>query len=361
MKSPILLFLLISSSCNAAINLDGKLDEDEWLTAQSFTQMKVVQPFTLIDPMYQTEVLITSNETGIYFGFKNYQPKDSRNNDVSSRDQGIGSDKIELMLDFDNNAITAYSFQVGNGGSIRDGTFSSESGFSNEWDGNWQGASSENEEYWVAEMLIPWDVVSMKKSVDGKRILNWYVIRSLSNSNTAYSNVETTESRPRFLNDFASVSIDDYSVSSLQLFGYTTARRDFHNQNSTVDAGLDIFWKSGNGKQLTATINPDFGHIESDGLVVNFSATETFFNERRPFFTENQTLFNVNGTYGLRMIHTRRIGASPDVGEELSSGIDAAIKYSSNQDDFTYGLFAATESDGENHQGRDFYAGRFFT
>ena len=128
----LILALFLCKPSLAIISLDGKLDDKEWLTAQSFTEMKVVEPFTLSEPKYKTEVLITSNQEGIYFGIKNFQPLDSRNSDTSARDQRIGSDKIEVMIDFDNNGITAYSFQVGNGGSIRDGTYSSESGYSNE-------------------------------------------------------------------------------------------------------------------------------------------------------------------------------------------------------------------------------------
>ena len=58
-----------------------------------------------------------------------------------------------------------------------------------------------------------------------------------------------------------------------------------------TDAGADIFWKPNGQMQLTATINPDFGQVESDDLVVNFSANETFFSDKRPFFTENQGIF----------------------------------------------------------------------
>ncbi len=358
-KILLLLILLFFRPSYATITIDGELNETEWHEAQLFNKLLVVEPYLLDEPRYQTETLITSNESGIYIGIKNYQPIDTRNTDVFPRDQTIESDKVELMLDFDNNAITAYSFQLGAGGSIRDGTFSSESGFSNEWDGNWSGAVSSNDEYWAAEFLIPWDVVSMKASDDGKRQLNWYLIRSIPNETQAYANVPTTEFRQRFLNDFETISLTDYSQSSLQLYAYATARKNIHNQDSSMDAGLDLFWKSGNGKQLTATVNPDFGQIESDSLVVNFSATEIFFNERRPFFTENQTLFKLPVAYGLRVIHTRRIGSRPDIGTDVATDIDAAIKFTDNHDQFTYGVFAASESSGNEFTGRDYFAGRF--
>ena len=358
---PKIAFFLILLSFNSfgAITVDGDLSESEWQQAQSYTQMQVVIPYTLEKPKNKTEALITSTENGIYFGFKNYQSVESRNTDSSARDQRIGSDKIELMIDFDTNAITAYSFQLGGSGSIRDGVFSSNSGFSNEWDGNWQGAVSSNDEYWSAEFYIPWDVVSMKASDGDNRKLNWYVIRSLPNESQSYANVATAETRQRFLNDFATVEIKDYAHSSLQLFPYITARQDILNHDTTADVGMDVFWKSGNGKQLSATLNPDFGQIESDNLVVNFSATETFFNERRPFFTENQSLFNLIGTFGLRLIHTRRIGSRPDTGEGLATDIDAAVKFTDNRDNYTYGFFAASEASGQDYDGRDYLAGRF--
>lgn len=343
----------------ASILLDGVLDDEQWASAQKFTQMTVVEPYVLTDPEYTTEILVTSDADGIYFGIRNFQPLDTRNNDISARDRGINSDRNQIIIDFDSNAITAYSFEIGSGGSIRDGIFSNENNFSNEWDGVWQAATSSTDDFWITEVHIPWDVVSMRESDNGQRLLKWFVKRVVADKNLSYANVAANNNRQRFMSEFTSLTINDFASSSLQLFGYGIARKDFHQENDSTDVGLDLFWKSGNGKQLTATINPNFGHVESDGLVVNFSATETFFNERRPFFTENQALFNVQGANGLRLLHTRRIGAAPDTGDDLTSAIDAAVKFTDNRDNLTYGFFAATESSGDEYEGRDFFASRF--
>ncbi len=350
--------LLIYSVASCAINLDGILDDVQWQEAQHFTDLVLVKPYVLTPAQYKTDIYVVSDEKGIYFGIKNYQPVNTRNTDSSARDQRIGSDRNQIIIDFDNNSITAYSFEVGISGSIRDGIFSNENNFSNEWDGNWVAKTTQNNEYWTSEVFIPWDVVSMKKSKDEMRQLKWYVARTVVDINEVYANVAADNSRQRFLSEFAPLTIKDYASSSFSLFGYASGRRDFHNQTSSFDMGLDLFWKSGNGKQLTATVNPDFGQIESDRLVVNFSATEVFFNERRPFFTENQSLFNVQGANGLRLLHTRRIGARPDTGTESSTDIDTAIKYTDNRENMTYGVLAAFESSGDGFQGRDYFAAR---
>ncbi len=350
--------LLINSMSSHAITLDGVLDDPQWQDAQHFTDLVLIKPYVLTPARFKTDIFVTSDEKGIYFGIKNFQPIESRNTDASARDQRIGSDKNQIIIDFDNNGISAYSFDVGIGGSIRDGIFSNENNFSNEWDGNWSAQTSSNNDYWVSEIFIPWDVVSMKKSDGDVRHLKWYFARSVVDINEVYANIPTDNSRQRFLSEFTPLTIKDFAASSFSLFGYASGRRDFHNQANSSDIGLDLFWKSGNGKQLTATVNPDFGQIESDRLVVNFSATEVFFNERRPFFTENQSLFNVQGANGLRLLHTRRIGARPDTGAAGVSDIDAAVKYTDNQDQITYGVLAAFESSGNDFEGRDYFAGR---
>jgi predicted nucleotidyltransferase len=358
-NSIILLLLLVSTVAISQVKLDGILDEDLWASAQKVTDMRVVDPYTLATPEYKTEIKVTSDAQGMYFGIVNWQPVGTRNLDTSARDRGIGSDKNQIIIDFDNNAIIAYSFEVGIGGSIRDGIYSNENSFSNEWDGNWSAKTSSTDDYWVAEVLIPWDVVSMKKSSSELREIKWYVGRTIADKKQVYASVEASDKRQRFLRDFKSLTLKDYASSSFALFGSATLRNDFHNDKKSADVGLDLFWKSGNGKQLTATINPDFGQIESDRLVVNFSATETFFNERRPFFTENQALFDVRGANGLRVLHTRRIGARPDAGDEKSSDIDVAVKYTDTREASTFGVFAASESTGVGFEGRDYIAGRF--
>ena len=358
-KTLFLVLISLSFTSYAEITIDGKLDEPQWQDAQKFNQLLIVEPYTLSIPEYTTEILVTTDSKGIYFGIKNYQPVNTRNTDISARDAGISSDRNKIIIDFDNNGITAYSFEIGSGGSIRDGIWSNENNFSNEWDGTWSAKTFSTNKYWITETLIPWDVVSMNKSKDQQRDIKWYVSRRVANQNLTFANAPTNDDRQRFISDFPVITIQDFSKSSLQLFGYISGRQDFHLDEHTADAGLDIFWKSGNGKQLTATINPDFGQIESDGLVVNFSATETFFNERRPFFTENQSLFNVSGANNLRLIHTRRIGASPDASDALVSDINAAVKFTDNKEAYTYGLFAATEDSGDGFKGRDFFVSRF--
>ena len=81
--------------------------------------------------------------------------------------------------------------------------------------------------------------------------------------------------------------------------------------DGSARVGLDLKYLLTSNLTLNATFNPDFGQVEVDPAVVNLSAFETFFPEKRPFFMEGMGLFNVAGAgYDGNMrtsVHTRRV------------------------------------------------------
>src|SRR5262249_20252529 len=87
--------------------------------------------------------------------------------------------------------------------------------------------------------------------------------------------------------------------------------------------GLDTKYALTPGLTLTATINPDFGQVEADPAVVNLSAFETFFSERRPFFVEGSGNFRFDSDCmdgPCQMFYSRRVGRAPQATGELPSG-----------------------------------------
>jgi hypothetical protein len=78
--------------------------------------------------------------------------------------------------------------------------------------------------------------------------------------------------------------------------------------NLAARAGADVKMGLGPNITLDGTVNPDFGQVEADPAVVNLSAFEVFFDEKRPFFTEGSQLLRGNGP---SYFYSRRIGARP--------------------------------------------------
>ncbi|MDZ7764625.1 MAG: DUF5916 domain-containing protein [Melioribacteraceae bacterium] len=85
--------------------------------------------------------------------------------------------------------------------------------------------------------------------------------------------------------------------------------------------GADAKIGIGTNLNLDLTVNPDFGQVEVDPAVLNLSAFETFFPEKRPFFNEGNNVFNfgmggLNSNWGFNfgtpsLFYSRRIGRSP--------------------------------------------------
>ena len=340
------------------IRVDGTLDESVWQDAIVINEFVTTSPYSLAEPEYKTEVRMLTNEQGIFIGITNFQPKVSQLSNRTARDANINADSNSIVIDFDDTGVAAYRFSVGNGGSLLDGIYRNENAFSSEWDGVWSAKTSSDEEHWFTEVHIPWDVAPMVSATNGARNMGLHVERHLVSQQKTYASQPIHPSRQRFLSDIKSLPIKDYAGASLQTFASFTSREDRVAEETSGNLGLDLFWKPDSSKQLSLTLNPDFGHVDSDGLVVNFSPTETFFSENRAFFTENQSLFTLNGPENLRLVHTRRIGSRPDVGDALGADINAAVKFTSVDEEFSYGVFAAQEKEDVLSLGRDFYTGR---
>ena len=75
--------------------------------------------------------------------------------------------------------------------------------------------------------------------------------------------------------------------------------------------GLDFKYGIKENLTLDATINPDFGQVEADPAVLNLSAFEVRFDERRPFFQEGAGMFRCQPCQGI--FYPRRIGRTPQL------------------------------------------------
>ena len=75
--------------------------------------------------------------------------------------------------------------------------------------------------------------------------------------------------------------------------------------------GLDAKVGLSSNFTLDATVNPDFGQVEADPSVVNLTAYETFYEEKRPFFLEGRKILAFEVEDEDQLFYSRRIGAPP--------------------------------------------------
>ena len=96
---------------------------------------------------------------------------------------------------------------------------------------------------------------------------------------------------------------------------------------------------------LDLTINPDYGQVELDPSVMNLTAYETFYDEKRPFFLEGKHILDfANGSD--MMFYTRRIGAAPSY---TPQGIDNINSFADTKDNVP--IIGALKLTGTNRHG----------
>ncbi|MET0533511.1 MAG: DUF5916 domain-containing protein [Steroidobacter sp.] len=330
----------------SAVEIDGSVDPEEWREARHITDFRKVQPLNGEPASLMTEAWVLATPDGLAVAFRNTQPPSvPRTRQRVQRDFDEQVDRINVMIDFDADHRTGYNFTVSSTDGVFDAVITNEAEFNPDWDGNWRHAVGEDEQAWTAEVLIPWHIASMREANGDIRMLRIYVDRVVGATGERVAWPMASFERPRFLSDFAEMEVRNYSQSLLAVTPYVSGLYDLVGDRESGDAGVDVFWKPNGQTQLTATLNPDFGQVESDDLVVNFDATETFISDKRPFFTENQGIFEFTTPSDFsQLLYTRRIGGPADDGRG-SGDIVAALKLNGSFGATKYGVFGADEDD----------------
>jgi hypothetical protein len=347
---------LLCPGAVCAVEIDGRIDPAEWADARHVTDFRQVQPLSGAPASQPTEAWILATPEGLAVAFRNVQPASvPRTRQRVRRDFEEQVDRVNLMVDFDGDGRTGYDFTVASTGGIADSVITNQNEFNDDWDGDWRHAVGEDAESWTVEMLIPWHIASMQSAAGDKRTLRIYLDRVIGSTGERAAWPSASFERPRFLSDFSAVEVTQYSQSLLAITPYASGLYDNVGNRADYEAGADVFWKPNGQFQLSGTVNPDFGQVESDDLVVNFSATETFISDKRPFFTENQGIFEfTTPSDDSQLLYTRRVGGPTDRPDDNESGdITAAVKLNGSLGATKYGIFHADEADAD---GRTFSA-----
>ncbi len=352
------------------IEVDGRLEEPVWQNLPFHGDFYLTNPDTLARPLHETRVRLFYSSKGLHVGVDADQPPETLIGRLSGRDTWVpGRDWIHISLDTSGTGRYGFFFELNLGGSITDGTLLPERQMSFDWDGPWRGATHRNDSGWSAEFMIPWGTVAMPQA-DAERRMGIYVARSMAYRDEWAGWPALPMTKPEFLSALQPLALSGVNPKQqYNFYPYASVTRDELEGDTEYKAGADFFWRPSSNLQLNATLNPDFGAVESDDVVINLSATETFFPEKRLFFLEGQQIFNATPRADTRsfgignrgapytMLNTRRIGGKPEFPEiatdsevaslDLIQPVEllGAAKVSGQIGAFRYGVMGAFEDD----------------
>lgn len=329
----------------SAVEIDGRIDATEWEGAQRITDFRKVEPLNGDRASLPTEGLILATPEGLAIAFRNNHPSSvPLQQQRLQRDFEDRVDRVTVMVDFDGDGRIGYVFTISAAGSVYDAILTNERELNADWDGKWPVGVQHDETGWNVEVLLPWHIAPMRESKSDQRVVKLYFERVIGHTGERTAWPYASIQRPRFLSEFAPIEVTNYHQRLLAITPFASGVVDNVRHDDRLDGGVDVFWKPSGQMQLTATVNPDFGQVESDDLIVNFNATEIFIRDKRPFFTENQGIFEFTTPSDFsQLLYTRRVGGPADDGDG-SGDIGAAGKLNGSIGSMKYGLFAADET-----------------
>lgn len=323
---------VVALRASEPIVVDGLLDEAVWKGEGAVTELVQAEPHQGQPPSQRTEIRVAYDDAAIYVGARMWETHpDSIVARLARRDNLGGSDAIFVGFDTFRDRRTGYYFGISAAGTLLDGVFMNDSWDDDSWDGVWSGRARRDAQGWTAEMRIPF---SQLRFAGGENMV-WGVnfSREISRRNEEAKLVYTPRGESGFVSRFPElVGLEGVRPARrIEVLPYTTAKAEYlvhepgdpFNDGSRYSPALGADLRTSLGPKLTlnATVNPDFGQVEIDPAVVNLSDVESYFQEKRPFFTEGLSVFRCgnNGAsdyWGFNwpeptFFYSRRIGRAP--------------------------------------------------
>ena len=338
--------VLRAHKLQTSIVLDGRITEEAWNDAEPATRFTQRDPFEGEPVSEDTKIWILYDDEALYVGavMEDEHPVSTR---LGRRDAWLmDSDWLTVSLDSYNDHRTGFKFQVNPSGVRSDEALSGgqDRHGDSSWDPVWEAASQVNESGWTAELRIPFSQLRFRNTEEqvwGIQITR-DIARNREDAHFSFTPKDERSGIPRYghLTGIRGIEQD----GRLELLPYVQSRAEYVliEQDQDVDfenpfrdgsdffygAGVDLKYRLSSNFTVDATLNPDFGQVEVDPAVVNLTAFETRYQEKRPFFVEGADIFSfgenggggggMGGMFGggggrgdTQLLYSRRIGRAP--------------------------------------------------
>ena len=299
------------------------------------TMLKVNQ-FWQHDPIdgqpisQKTEAYLGYTDKNLYVVFLAFDNEvDKLRNHMVRREQINEEDQVGIFLDTFYDHRHCVFFFINPAGVQQEGTFfDGQQDIDLSWDTIWKSETRVTKKGWVGFISVPFKSLRFKST---KSVQDWGVLleRDIPHNNSEHSFF------PRYSMNIQGLLTQEGGLTGLQnispgrnfqFIPYVSGRsfrtidqRDpahptFEAKDFEVKAGLDAKAVIKDSFVLDATINPDFGQVESDEPQITVNQRfEVLFPEKRPFFQENSGYFATP----INLVFTRRI-ADPLYGIRLT-------------------------------------------
>lgn len=321
--------------------VDGKIDEPAWEKVEWAGGFSQHEPDENQPPTEPTSFKILYDDKNLYVAIR---ADDSRAETIErriSRRDNVQGDIVGILLDSYCDQRTAFCFYVNAAGVKKDElmTNNGEGEPDGSWDPIWDVETAVDGKGWTAEMRIPFS--QLRFGVKEEHVWGLEVLRNLFRKNETEIWQPVPRNAPGVVHLFGElrglngirpprqVELMPYAVAKGLTFPRVDGNPFATGRSGSLYGGLDGKVGVTNDLTMNFTVNPDFGQVEADPSVVNLTAFETYYEEKRPFFIEGRNILNFqimggDGDFSSdNLFYSRRIGRGPQ--GEPSAGAGAFI------------------------------------
>lgn len=331
--------ILTAVRATAPLSIDGELREPEWHRegTKGFVQREPSEGEPLSE---ETEVWVAYDENALYVAARMFDSSpDSILGRLVRRDDDFGSDFLYFGIDPNHDRHNAYYFGTNPSGAINDGILYDDNKNDDSWDGIWEVAVQRESHGWTAEFRVPFSQIRFAKKdpytwgIDFYRRIHrkneeGFLVLHPRNDDIRVSRwpeligIQGIEPPPR-------IEVLPYVTGTGKFLQKDPVATFNNGRDDPFVLGRDYLGSFGADAKiglsgsftLDASINPDFAQVEVDPAIVNLTAYETQYEEKRPFFMEGSTIlrFGRGGAAGFTdynwsdpsFFYSRRIGRTP--------------------------------------------------
>lgn len=300
--------------------IDGVLNDDCWKTGTWSGNFIQFIPTEGALPSFPTEVKILYDDKDLYVAIRAMDEPDKVQRYAGMRDEFVG-DQLGINFDSYHDHRTGFEFDVTAYGQQIDLILTNPMNGDLSWNAVWKSKVGFEDSAWIAEMEIPLSQLRYSKKdhqIWGLHVWRWigrlqeesdWEKQSLASAGMLYNFGELHGIKN--LSSVRRIEIMPYALGKLNTFP-AVSENPFTKDGRKWEGKMGMDAKVGISSNFTldVTINPDFGQVESDPSVMNLTAFETFYDEKRPFFLEGKNIFSYDFD-DVNLFYSRRIGHSP--------------------------------------------------
>jgi hypothetical protein len=302
-------------------DIDGRFDDAAWLQGEWAGDYKQQMPVEGGKPLHPTELKILYDDQNVYVAIRAYDDPAQVHRYPGRRDDfgGYAVDIVGICFDSYNDKRTGFEFDLTAGGGKIDLVLGNgETEWDTSWDAVWDGKVAHDEKGWTAEFRIPLNQLRFgpqDEQVWGMHAWRWIARNGeedqwqlIPRQNTGRMHQLGELHGVRGLGRRRHLELLPHVVAK----GASGPAAGNDGSEGSGAIGLDAKLGLTSNFTVDATVNPDFGQVEADPSVVNLTAYETFYEEKRPFFLEGRKIFDFQTAGSDQLFYSRRIGQAPN-------------------------------------------------